>query len=84
VEEINEHHVGAWTEMITNSKPPVPNTPLTAYLDKYGLEKHNVAFSNKKLKDVVGYKLKKKYFDHDAIRDMVEKWKAEGSWPVLE
>jgi hypothetical protein len=84
VEEINEHHVGAWTEMITNSKPPVPNTPLSAYLDKYGLEKHNVAFSNKKLKDMVGYKLKRPHFNHDTIKEVVKKWKVEGSWPVLE
>ncbi|KAF9049396.1 hypothetical protein BDZ89DRAFT_1126771 [Hymenopellis radicata] len=39
VEDINEIHVGAWTEMVTKSNPPCPNTPLSAYMDQYNLEK---------------------------------------------
>ncbi|KAF7295281.1 NAD dependent epimerase dehydratase family protein [Mycena indigotica] len=54
VEDINEHHVSAWTEMITTSNPPIPNTPLSAYMDKYALDKHVVAFSNQKLLEVTG------------------------------
>jgi hypothetical protein len=84
VEEINEHHVGGWTEMITTSKPPIPNTPLSAYMDKYALEKHVVAFSNAKLLEVTGYKLKKPDFSHDTVKEVVDKWKAEGSWPILD
>ncbi|KAJ7286050.1 hypothetical protein C8J57DRAFT_1286588 [Mycena rebaudengoi] len=84
VEEINEHHVGGWTEMIQTSNPPIPNTPLSAYMDKYALEKHVVAFSNKKLLEITGYKLKKPKFNHDTIKEVVDKWKAEGSWPVLD
>ena len=83
VEEINEHHVSAWTEMITNSKPPIPNTPLSAYLDKYALEKHSVAFSNKRLKEMVGYQLRRPRFNHEAIGEVVNNWKSEGSWPNL-
>jgi len=84
VEEINEHHVGGWTEMIQTSNPPIPNTPLSAYMDKYALDKHVVAFDNTKIKEVVGYTLKHPYFNHDEIKDLVDKWKAEGSWPILE
>ncbi|KIL69580.1 hypothetical protein M378DRAFT_190009 [Amanita muscaria Koide BX008] len=84
VEEINEHHVSAWTQMVTNSNPPILNTPLTAYLDKFALEKHNVAFSNKKIKEIVGYKLKRPHFSHDTVKETVEKWKTEGTWPILE
>lgn len=83
VEDINEHHVGGWTEMIQSSNPPISNTPLSAYMDRYALDKHIVAFNNTKIKEVVGYKLKKPYFNHEAIKDIVDKWKAEGSWPNL-
>ncbi|KAJ7582574.1 hypothetical protein C8J56DRAFT_222989 [Mycena floridula] len=84
VEDINEHHVGAWTEMIQKSNPPIPNTPLSAYMDKYALAKHVVAFNNTKIKEVVGYKLKYPEFNHDAIKEVVDKWKEEGSWPILD
>jgi len=84
VEEINEHHVGGWTEMITTSNPPIPNTPLSAYLDKYELEKHVVAFSNAKLLEVTGYKLKNPNLNRETIKEVVDKWKEEGSWPILD
>ncbi|KAF7338641.1 NAD dependent epimerase dehydratase family protein [Mycena venus] len=84
VEEINEHHVSGWTEMITTSNPPIPNTPLSAYMDKYALEKHVVAFSNAKLLEVTGYKLKKPNLNHDTVKEVVDKWKEEGSWPILD
>ena len=70
--------------MIQSSNPPIPNTPLSAYMDKYALAKHVVALNNTKIKEVVGYKLKYPQFSHDTVREVVDKWKAEGSWPVLE
>ena len=84
LEDINEHHVGGWTEMIQSSKPPVPNTPLSAYMDKFQLSKHVVAFDNAKIKTVIGYELRRPRFDHDTIREVVDKWKEEGSWPILD
>jgi hypothetical protein len=84
VEEINEHHVGGWTEMITSSQPPVPKTPLSAYMDKYALSKHVLAYDNTKIMEIVGYKLKQPEFNHAVIKEVVDKWKEEGSWPVLE
>lgn len=69
--------------MILASQPPIPNTPLSAYMDPYALEKHVVAFDNTKIKEIVGYKLKTPLFDHAAIKEVVDKWKAEGSWPNL-
>jgi len=83
LEDINEQHVGGWTDMLMNSNPPVTKTPLTAYMDKYALEKHVVAFNNAKIKAIMGYKLKKPQFNHETIKEVVDKWKAEGSWPTL-
>jgi hypothetical protein len=83
VEEINEHHVSAWTEMITNSKPPIPNTALSAYLDKYALEKHFLAYKNNKLKEMTNYQLKRPKFCQETIVEMIDMWKSEGTWPNL-
>ncbi|KAH0584080.1 hypothetical protein H2248_009653 [Termitomyces sp. 'cryptogamus'] len=84
VEEINEHHVSGWTEMITTSKPPIPNTPLSAYMDSFALAKHVLAYNNTKIKEVIGYNLKKPFFNHEAIKEVIDKWKEEGSWPNLD
>ncbi|KAH7921728.1 hypothetical protein BV22DRAFT_1107017 [Leucogyrophana mollusca] len=84
VEEINEHHVGTWTEMLQTSNPPISHTPLNAYMDKYALSRHRLAYNNGKIKGVVGYKLKRPDFCHETLKEVVEKWKAEGSWPILE
>ncbi|KAN0075363.1 hypothetical protein V8E55_011386 [Tylopilus felleus] len=83
VEEINEHHVGTWTEMLQQSNPPIAHTPLTAYMDKYALSKHKLAYNNGKIKSIVGYKLKRPSFDRETLREVVEKWKEEGTWPQL-
>ncbi|KAF8163117.1 hypothetical protein B0H34DRAFT_780914 [Crassisporium funariophilum] len=83
LEDINEHHVGGWTEMLQKSNPPIQNTPLSAYMDKYILEKRFLNFDNSKIKRVLGYKLSKPEFNHENIKEVVDKWKAEGIWPNL-
>ncbi|THH13609.1 hypothetical protein EW146_g6637 [Bondarzewia mesenterica] len=84
VEEINETHVGAWAEMLANSKPPCPNTHLSAYMDTFALSKHCMAFSNGKIKKTLGITLKRPYMTKDVLKDIVDKWIDEGSWPKLD
>jgi hypothetical protein len=83
VEDINESHVGAWAEMLTKSEPPVTRTPLSAYMDTFSLSKHTVAFSNKKVQRIIGYHLKRPTMTADVLYEIVDKWKAEGSWPTI-
>jgi len=83
VEEINEHHVGTWTEMLQTSNPPILQTPLTAYMDQWALSRRKLAYNSSKIKNVIGYKLHRPQFTHDVLREVVDKWKAEGSWPAL-
>ncbi|KAI0781092.1 hypothetical protein BD413DRAFT_20648 [Trametes elegans] len=82
IEDINEVHVTTWTEMITTSHPPIPNTQFSSYMDVYNLRKRVIAFSADKIKNVVGYRLKRPHFDHESIGDMIDKLKAEHSWPI--
>jgi hypothetical protein len=84
VEDINDNHVGAWNTMLASSDPPVSKTtPLDAYMDLYDLQKHVVALDNAKAKRVLGVQLVRPSFSQDAIREVVEKWKAERVWPNL-
>jgi len=84
VEEINEHHVGGWTEMLQASNPPIQNTPLSAYMDTHQLAKHGLGYSNAKIKEIIQYKLKRPQFTQENLKEVVNKWKAEGSWPILD
>ncbi|KAI0080603.1 hypothetical protein K474DRAFT_1657758 [Panus rudis PR-1116 ss-1] len=81
IEEINETHVGAWSEMITTSTPPVPKTHYTAYMDIYQLKKHVIAFNADKLKHITNYKLRRPQINQETIGEIIEKLKAEGTWP---
>ena len=69
--------------MIQKSNPPVSKLHYTAYMDVYHLKKHVVAFNATKLKEVVGYTLRRPQINHDTLREVIEKLKAEGSWPNL-
>lgn len=83
VEEINETHVTAWTQMITQADPPVSHTTFTAYMDMYHLKKHTIAFNADKIKNVVGYKLRRPNINHETLKELIDKLKAEGSWPNI-
>jgi hypothetical protein len=82
-EEVNEMHMEQWTKLITTANPPVPNTPLTVYIEKHLLEKFSVAYDGKKIKEVVGYKLLRPRFTKEIIEEVIESFKSEGSWPNL-
>ncbi|PCH38678.1 hypothetical protein WOLCODRAFT_23505 [Wolfiporia cocos MD-104 SS10] len=81
VEEINEEHVSVWTQMLTESEPPISSTPFSAYADVYQLKRHVVAFSADKLKRIVGYQLQRPQFEEAGLREIIEKLRAERTWP---
>lgn len=83
LEEINEVHMEAWTKVITESKPPVPNTPLSPYMESFMLEKRSFAFKGGKFQKITGYKLKYPTFGIETVSGMIESFKQEGIWPNL-
>ncbi|KAI0282177.1 NAD-P-binding protein [Russula aff. rugulosa BPL654] len=83
VEDINEAHMSTWAEMLTKSDPPVTLTPLTAYMNTFSLSKHTVALSNKKIQRIIGYRLKRPNMTAEVLYEIVDKWKAEGIWPIV-
>lgn len=42
----------AWYEIITNSNPPVPNTPLSPFLPISIVEEHGYALDGEKMRKV--------------------------------
>ncbi|KAG8932170.1 hypothetical protein FRC03_005359 [Tulasnella sp. 419] len=84
VEDINEKHMQAWTEIILKANPPVPNTPITAWIDGHMLAKYSVAYTGDKIKRVVGYQLTKPQFNVESVQEIIDLFKAEGTWPNLE
>ena len=81
---MNESHVTTWTKMITQSDPPVPNTHINAYMEEHELKRVILAYNADKIKSIVGYRLKRPEFSQENIKEIVEKWKQEGSWPKTE
>ena len=70
--------------MITTSNPPIPNTQFSSYMDLYALKKHVVAFNADKLKNVVGYQLKRPKLDVASLREVVESFRKDNLWPNYE
>lgn len=70
--------------MVGKSNPPVTNHHLSAYMDKYALDKHHVSLSNTNLKRLTGYKLRHPEFTKEVISEIVQRWKDEHSWPKLD
>lgn len=81
LEEINETHIEAWNRVIAKADPPVPNTPLTPYMEAFMLEKRSFAYKGGKIQKVLGYKLRHPIFGVETIKGVIDSFKEEGIWP---
>jgi len=52
-------------------------------MSTFSLSKHTVAFSNKKIQRIIGYHLKRPSMTAEVLYEIVDKWKAEGIWPII-
>jgi len=52
-------------------------------MNTFSLSKHTVAFSNKKIQRIIGYQLKRPSMTAEVLYEIVDKWKAEGIWPIV-
>jgi len=53
-------------------------------MNTFSLSKHTVALSNKKIQRIIGYHLKRPSVTADVLYEIVDKWKAEGIWPIVQ
>lgn len=53
-------------------------------MDESTLQKRSIALNSNKIRKLVGYELKYPKFSQETLTEVVDKWKAEGSWPNIE
>lgn len=81
VEEVNELHMEQWSKIIQEASPPVPNTPLSPYIQLHILEEHGYAMDGEKLKRVLSFQHRHPQITEDGIRDLIKWFRKEGIWP---
>ncbi|KIM22639.1 hypothetical protein M408DRAFT_282267 [Serendipita vermifera MAFF 305830] len=81
VEEANLVHLEAWNEMITRSKPPVPNTPLSPYMPLSLVEEHGYAIDGERSRKILGYQYRYPQLNEQAVCDYIDWCRREGAWP---
>lgn len=84
VEEINSKHVEAWTEICLKSDPRIINPTVQAYIDGHLLSKYYISYNGDKIKNVVGYQLKRPKLDVASLREVVESFRKDNLWPNYE
>lgn len=80
-QEVNNDHAEAWQELIENSDPPVPRTPLSSYIELHKFERRAISMTNDKIKKVLGFELKHPKFTAAEVQSIVDSFIEEGSWP---
>jgi hypothetical protein len=80
-QDVNNSHAEAWSDLIENSDPPVPNTPLIPYIELHKFERRSVALSNTKIKRILGIVLQHPAFDDREVLGVVDSFIEEGTWP---
>lgn len=84
VEDINSKHVEAWADICMKSNPPLLNATVQGYVDGYMFEKWSVAYTNDKIKKVLGYQLKRPKLTTGALKEIIFAFRKEGNWPNYE
>jgi hypothetical protein len=74
-------HMEGWTQILQNSNPPVLNSPLSPYAFPYQLDKHGFSGDGAKLRAVTVYEFRKKKFDVATVKEVIESFRKEGTWP---
>lgn len=70
-----------WSKIIQEASPPVPNTPLSPYIQLHILEEHGYAMDGEKLKRVLSFQHRHPQITEDGIRDLIKWFRKEGIWP---
>ena len=81
VEEINVKHVEAWTDICMKSDPRIINPTVQAYIDGHLLDKYSISYKGDKIKQIVGYELKRPKLDVESLHEIVQSFRADGHWP---
>lgn len=79
--EANEQHTHTWHQLIQESNPPVTKGHVSAFMEPHLFGKRAVAYSAAKIKNVLGYTLRRPKITKEAIQEVLDSYKADGIWP---
>ncbi|TYJ55907.1 hypothetical protein B9479_003430 [Cryptococcus floricola] len=84
VEDVNEMHVQAWSDMLSKSNPPIPSCPITPYLDEHAFRKRSICLDGSLAKTTLGFKPAYPAVDVGEIKKIVKEFQDDNLWPKLE
>ncbi|WWD18123.1 hypothetical protein CI109_102572 [Kwoniella shandongensis] len=83
VEDVNEMHVQAWSDMLSKSNPPIDSSPITPFLDEHAFRKMAICFDGSKAKKILGFKPAYSKVEVDELKRIVHDFQDDRLWPKL-
>ncbi|WVQ85476.1 hypothetical protein IAT38_007641 [Cryptococcus sp. DSM 104549] len=80
VEDVNEMHVQAWSDMLGKSDPPFESTPITPFLDEHAFRKMAICFDGSKAKKELGFKPVHPRVEVDELKTIVKGFQEDRLW----
>lgn len=81
VEIAEERHSEPWLQMLSESKPPIANSPFSPNLPPAILAKNRCHFDISKIEKLTGWKPKFAKITVEEVKKCVEEFKKDGVWP---
>ncbi|KAL1410887.1 hypothetical protein Q8F55_001830 [Vanrija albida] len=83
VEDVNEKHVEAWSQMLAKSNPPIESTPISPFLDAHAFRKMAIHLDGSKARRVLGYKPARPRVEVDELKTIAQGFQKDNIWPTL-
>ncbi|WVO13378.1 hypothetical protein L204_100993 [Cryptococcus depauperatus] len=83
VEDVNEMHVQAWSDMLSKSQPPIESTPITPFLEEHAFKKRSTCLDGSHAEKVLGFIPKYPKVEVNEIKDIVKEFQEDKLWPKL-
>ncbi|ORX35462.1 hypothetical protein BD324DRAFT_632946 [Kockovaella imperatae] len=82
VEDVNEKHVEAWSNMLAKSSTPIASSPITPYLDEHAFRKHAICLDGSKSRRILGFKPLHPRIEVGELQRIVHGFQEAKLWPV--
>nr|ODN93321.1 hypothetical protein L203_00592 [Cryptococcus depauperatus CBS 7841] len=82
VEDVNEMHVQAWSDMLSKSQPPIESTPITPFLEEHAFKKRSTCLDGSHAEKVLGFIPKYPKVEVNEIKDIVKEFQEDKLWCV--
>lgn len=80
VEDVNEKHVEAWSQMLGASHPPIMSTPISPFLDAHAFRKMPICLDGSRARKVLGFTPRKPRVTSEELRTIAEGFQKANIW----